>query len=126
MCERLREEGMVDEGIEELVLAREGMTATSYGNNVAMPHPLEPAGDRTIIAVALLDKPVVWDERGTAVQAVFLISYARQAGRALDGLFSSLADLFMDEGAIAYLVHNQTWASLEYVAGSIGLQNALD
>ena len=116
LCEQIRRVRMVDARLEELVRERERVTATSFGNNVAMPHPLEPVSDETFIAVALLDKPVVWDERGTTVQAVFLISFARNAGRELDRLFSILAEFFMDEAAVTRLVKDQSWDCLVQLA----------
>lgn len=119
LCERACATRTVDQRLGELVQAREELAATSFGNNVAMPHPLEPVSDETFIAVALLQTPVTWNEQGTKVQAVFLISFARDAGHELDDLFSKLADLFIDEQAIARLVAEQTWSCLMRLIGAL-------
>ncbi len=121
LCARVKEAHPVDDRLEELVWAREEVAPTSFGNSVAMPHPLEPACDRTLIAVSLLDAPLAWDERGTTVRAIFLICYERAAGRSLDALFSALAELFMDERAIRELVREQSFECLERLAGAISL-----
>lgn len=105
---------------EELVRAREETGPTSFGNNIAMPHPLQSFSDRTCICVGLLERPVVWDDRGTMVQAIFLISFAKK-GAALGGLFDRLADLFMDAAAIEDLVTHRDWETLERLAGEYGL-----
>lgn len=121
LCDRICEQHQVDKGFYDLVLSREKAAATSFGNNVAMPHPLEPVSDDTIIAVALLNHPVKWDDSGTEVCAVFLICYARSGGRELDELFGALAELFMDEAAIASLVNEQTWHCLKQLIALPGV-----
>ena len=98
--------------LKKLVHAREQASVTSFGNSVAMPHPIAPVSDETFVTVGLLDKPVVWDQAGTTVQAVFLISFAREGGQELDDFFDLLGDLFMSEEAIGRLVHEQTWETL--------------
>lgn len=100
------------EELEPLVFEREEAAASSFGNMVAMPHPLEPVSDDTVVAVALLDQPVVWDETGTCVQAVFLICFSRAGGPDFDAFLSALADVFIDEGAISRLVEHQDWLTL--------------
>ena len=96
----------------ELVWKREGTVATAFGNNVAMPHPLEPASAETFVAVALLDEPVVWDEFGRSVQAVFLSSFAPDGGQNLRLLYGALANLLVSQKAIAALLQNQDWSTL--------------
>ena len=58
---------------EELVREREKLSSTYFGNQVAMPHPLYPITAQTFIAVAVLDKPIVWDT-GQKVRIVMLVS----------------------------------------------------
>ena len=113
LCARAVKARGINARLEKLVQARERASVTSFGNNVAMPHPIAPVSDETFVTVGLLDHPVVWDEAGTPVQAVFLISFAKDGGRELDDFFDLLGDLFMDEGAIARLTREQTWEVLE-------------
>ena len=107
------------------VLAREEAAATSFGNLVAMPHPLEAVDGRTRVAVGVLDRAIAWGgaggvpgvagvsgSSGARVQAVFLISYARSGGRELDALFDRLADLFLDADAMRHLVEDPRWETL--------------
>lgn len=109
LAARMEERMPLDEGFVASVLAREEAAATSFGNLVAMPHPLNAASDTTCVCVGLLDEPVLWGTGDLPVQAVFLISYARSGGRELDDFFSALADVFMDVQAIERLVKNQAW-----------------
>lgn len=111
LCERMARRVPVDEGFLGSVLAREEAAATSFGNGVAMPHPLRAMSDATHVCVGLLDKPVAWGDMHQ-VQAVFLFSYARSGGRALDDFFSTCADIFMDADAMRRLIQDQSWETL--------------
>lgn len=105
----------VDPAIRSLVTQREQMASTAYGNQVAMPHPLMAATDRTVVAVMLLDEPIDW---GTMrVRVVFLICVARRAGPTLDGFYGRLTDLAIDKQAIEDLLERQTYEELLRVFG---------
>lgn len=54
------------------VLEREHYETTEYDNRVATPHPLDNQNVPTFIAVARLNKPILW--RNKQVQLVFLFS----------------------------------------------------
>lgn len=122
LCDAASARG-VDASFTELVFKREEAAATSFGNNVAMPHPLEVASAQTFVTVGLLDHPVAWDGAGCPVSAVFLIAFSRGRGRdadrELDTFFGILADLFLDEDAIGRLVREQTWDTLIDVLGKV-------
>lgn len=93
----------------ELVHERERIVATSFGNNVAIPHPLEPVGEETFVSVAFLDEPVVWDEFGNTVQAVFLSSFTDHDGLEVQKLYGSLSNLLVSRRAIERLVSERRW-----------------
>lgn len=122
LCDAASARG-VDASFKELVFKREEVAATSFGNGVAMPHPLEVASAQTFVTVCLLDRPVAWDGTQCPVSAVFLIAFSRGRGRdadrELDNFFGILADLFLDEDAIQRLVREQTWDTLIDVLGTV-------
>ena len=122
LCDAASARG-VDASFTELVFKREEAAATSFGNSVAMPHPLEVASAQTFVTVGLLDRPVAWDGAQCPVSAVFLIAFSRGRGRdadrELDNFFGILADLFLDEEAIQRLVREQTWDTLIDVLGTV-------
>ena len=70
LCESLYYKGYVDQQYEGLVLAREQIAPTAYGSMFAIPHAVKKAGFATRIAVALLDKPIDWNQQ--KVRLVFL------------------------------------------------------
>lgn len=112
LLDRAAESHEVSPRFRELVWKREGTVATSFGNNVAMPHPLEPASAETFVCVGLLDKPVVWDELGRTVQIVFLSAFSPDAGLEQQALYSRLADMLVSRRAMRALVDDQSWDTL--------------
>lgn len=90
MCRRMVERAPVDDTLRELVERRETCVPTTFGNGVAIPHPLEPVCDRTVISVAILDDPVDW--MGEPVSVVMLIAISREDGSAMSRLMAAIAD----------------------------------
>ena len=124
LCAEVSARRAVSPRFEELVWERERRAATSFGNLVAMPHPLEAASEQIVICVGLLDESVVWDEYGHEVRAVFLIAVPQEADERTGALFSALADLFVSGDGMTRLVGAQDWGTLielvgEAVCGSL-------
>ena len=109
LCERVGEIHETSGDLIDLVLRREEAVSTSFGNNVAMPHPLEAVSDENFVAVCVLDEPVVWDEYGRTVQLVFLISVT---GNASIDFYGSMAELLMSKKAVEELICDQRWETL--------------
>lgn len=76
LCESLYYKGYVDQQYEGLVLAREQIAPTAYGSMFAIPHAVKKAGFATRIAVALLDKPIDWNQQ--KVRLVFLFCLTKE------------------------------------------------
>ncbi len=110
LCDRIREVHDVPENFEKLVLKREKLAQTSFGNQVAMPHPARAVSEHTFVAVALLRKAIEWN--GQAVRAVFLVSVSKAKDKKLDSFYRSMAALFTSKESIQELVGNQSWQTL--------------
>ena len=94
LCESLYYKGYVDQQYEGLVLAREQIAPTAYGSMFAIPHAVKKAGFATRIAVALLDKPIDWNQQ--KVRLVFLFCLTKERNEEFDFLFEKLVGL-LDE-----------------------------
>lgn len=94
LCESLYYKGYVDQQYEGLVLAREQIAPTAYGSMFAIPHAVKIAGFATRIAVALLDKPIDWNQQ--KVRLVFLFCLTKERNEEFDLLFEKLVGL-LDE-----------------------------
>lgn len=93
-----------------LVWERENSMSTEFGNQVAIPHPIEPVGTKTLVAVALLDEPITWDAQ--SVRVVLLISVARENHGDINGLYERISRLLVSKEAIDALLEDQTYSHL--------------
>lgn len=110
LCRRVRERTGVSDDLEKLVWEREEAGPTAFGNQVAMPHPMQPVSDRTFAAVGLLDEPVQWS--GHEVRAVFLLIISRDDHDGVEAFYEAMAALFIDSAAIRRLLDSQTFDTL--------------
>ncbi len=106
---KVQESRKVASNFRELVFARERCMATAFGNNIAMPHPLEAASDETFVCVGLLDRPIAWGDEGEKVQAVFLTGFSCDENGAARSFMDCFTDLLVDSNAVERLLSAQRW-----------------
>lgn len=112
LCERALASGLVDEGFTGLVWQREAIVATTLGDCIAVPHPVRACSDETYVWTGIAEQPIVWNEEGLQVQAVFLVSYERDALGQIETLVDTLAEFSTGGNSMACLVKEQTWDCL--------------
>lgn len=117
LCALVERHENLDGGFRQSVLCREEAARTAFGNLVAIPHPLEAMGARTVVAVGLLDRPIDWD--GSPVRAVLLVSPARDGGVGQHEFDLALAELLSDHDLIDQIVSDQRYETLERVLGVV-------
>ena len=76
-------------GFYESILRREASASTEFGNLIAIPHPDQAFSHTTFVSVAVLKKPILWNER--MVQLVFMLSYGDNENDNLDVFFAKSA-----------------------------------
>lgn len=111
LCGQMRDIRDADDRIDELVARREHAAVTSFGNRVAMPHPVDPVVSESVVAVALLDRPLDWGN-GKEVQAIFLICVSRYKDRGLQLLYRALARIMGSSEAMDALIDQQRFDTL--------------
>ena len=70
------EQGQVDDGFLERLRSREQIGSTVFDHAVAMPHTIQYAGDRLVLAVGACPKPIRHEDR--EIQAVFQLGLPEQ------------------------------------------------
>lgn len=70
LCKKAMQYNELPENFTELVLQREKLGSTDYGNLVAVPHPLKAVTKTSFVYTAILDRPILWWKHD--VQVVFL------------------------------------------------------
>ncbi len=109
LCDRVCEARQIHGDLRALVDQREALAETAFGNQVAMPHPIEPCADETFVACALLDEPIEWNSQ--EVRAVFLVCISQEEEE-LDDFYGHFTSLLTSPAAIQELVDNQRWQTL--------------
>lgn len=71
MAGTLLEQGQVDEGFLERLRGREQIGSTVFDHSVAMPHAVQYAGDRLVLAVGVCPEPIRHEAR--EIRTVFML-----------------------------------------------------
>lgn len=117
ICSQIVKQGYSQDDLFDLVMDRETLGKTTFGNYVAMPHPTKSSSLKTYISVSILEKPIDWD--GTSVQIIFLISIAKSSSERLDDFYKGLIKLFTNRKQIQKLILNQDYLTLQDIVKSI-------
>ncbi|MEY8258502.1 BglG family transcription antiterminator [Erysipelotrichaceae bacterium 66-17] len=92
LCSALEEQDIVGPEYYPSVLQRESLAKTNMNSFFAIPHPMAPCSEKTKVAVAILDEPVVWNEEEETVQIIFMLSIRSGQQRDIEYLY----DLFIE------------------------------
>lgn len=99
----LVKQGRTEEGIIASIMEREKAASTSYGNLVAIPHPLVPKSDQTFWTLATLEKPIDWG--GSMVQFVCLLHVADENQEKLEPMYKNLIKFVDNREIINQLIN---------------------
>ncbi|SDM31072.1 BglG family transcription antiterminator [Sediminibacillus halophilus] len=102
MGRKLAVDGKVGDGYIDSVLERESYAPTSFGNLVAIPHPLEPMGDQTFWSIMTLKKPIEWSDK--LVQVIFLLNIDKEKKQEVKPMFQALVKLVDNEKLLLQLL----------------------
>lgn len=72
LAQELLKKEYVESEFLESVLERENISSTAFESGIAIPHPISNCCNKTIISVAILKKPIIW--QGQKVRCVLLLS----------------------------------------------------
>lgn len=110
LCALIAAKRTVPDNFLQLVLKREDLAQTSFGNQVAMPHSVRAVTDDTFVCIGVLKNPVEWN--GQAVRVVFLVSVSKSKDKKLDRFYRSMAKLLTSKEAIQELIDSQRWSTV--------------
>nr|WP_286163339.1 PTS sugar transporter subunit IIA [Olsenella sp. SW781] len=117
MCERIQSVIEEPEDYEQLVWERESVAPSAFGGRVAMPHPIRPVGEKTIVCVGVLDQDVTWGEH--QVRVVFLVTISATNRKEVQGFYEDMVKLITDKGALERLMAEQSWDAMSQIIASI-------
>ena len=101
MVDALAAQGQVDEGFWDRLQARERMGTMVFDHSVAIPHTVQYAGGRLVLAVGTFPQPVRYQDRD--VRVIFLLGLPEQVSSE-DGLlirvYEEIISLTRDDGLL--------------------------
>lgn len=110
ICEFAKWKKNLPDDFYELVIKREEMGQTDFGNLVAIPHPYKVVeGDKFVVA-AILEKPVWWGHND--VQVVFLISLSQEDDQDIEQFYSMITHYLSDLDLVLETVNNPSFSNL--------------
>ncbi|SFB12769.1 lichenan operon transcriptional antiterminator [Lentibacillus halodurans] len=115
--ESLIKDGKADNDYIDAVLERERYAPTSFGNLVAIPHPLEPKTDSTFWSIVTLKKPIEWGEK--LVQLIFLLNVNKARKDDLKPMFDSLVKLIDNRFTVYQLLKCKTYEQFKNIIKNV-------
>lgn len=94
----------------DLVLKREFLGQTDFGNLVAIPHPYNIVKGQMFVMVAILDEPIWWGHN--EVQVVFLISLDEQNNRDIQEFYRMITNYVSNYDMVINTIETPTFENL--------------
>lgn len=127
MCNEIQKVINIPSIFFQLVIERENMAPTEFGNGIAMPHPIMPVTDVTFVAIGILNKPIRWNKQ--QVKFIFLISTKKDSKESL-GLFNeSISGLVLNKKAMLRLEKEPNISTIKEIIKEIAIkekENTID
>ncbi|WP_213818669.1 BglG family transcription antiterminator [Garciella nitratireducens] len=110
ICEELKQDGKVDNTYVKSVFKREKYSPTSFGNMVAIPHPIEPQTKETFWCVVTLKKPIQWGNK--SVQLVVLLNISKEKKQGLHPMHELLIRLLDNKEMVNHILKCKNYQQL--------------
>lgn len=120
MCNEVHKVMDIPQDFYQLVIKREEMASTEFGNNIALPHPIKAITNTTFVAIAMLKKPIKWDKQ--QVKFVFLISTKKDSKQSLSLFNQSVSALVFNKKAMLKLEKEPTINTLKEIIKEMAMQ----
>jgi len=104
LTDSMLERQYIDVNIKKSIFERERCSSTEVGNLVAIPHALENPNEDAVIAVAVLDKPILWDKQ--KVQVIFLLSIPKHKAHVWEPVFERLYEYVLSGYGVNELIRS--------------------
>lgn len=113
MCQKITQTIPIGDDFVQLVIEREKLAATEFGNGIAFPHPIHHYGIKTFVSVAILAKPIKWDKQ--CVRYIFMLNIRHDEHDSLQLLHESLVNLMSDNQKLKQLDNDPTFDTLTHL-----------
>jgi len=112
MCDLARKFETLPDDYYELVMRREEMGQTDFGNLVAIPHAYKVIGKKKFVVASILEKPIWWGNN--EVQVVFLISLTGEDDEDVQQLYKLIMNYLSNIDLVKSTIKNPSFENLIY------------
>lgn len=117
LTNQLKKKALVGDDFYSAVLEREALSPTSFGNFVAIPHPITPKTDSTFWAICTLQKPIDWG--GRRVQFVCLLCVEKDSKSDFKKMYELLIKVIDSEKMVQQLIRCKNYHEFIQIFKSI-------
>ena len=107
LCSELYKQGSVPNEYEKLVLEREALSPTSFGNLVAVPHPITPVTEKTFWTICTLKHPILWNDN-QMVQFICLLNIEATPKGDLESMYEKLIEIVENKTIVQKIIKGQS------------------
>lgn len=107
LCDELYKQKLVPKDYVNLVLERESMAPTCFGNLVAVPHPITPVTDETFWTICTLKHPIRWHEQ-QMVQFICLLNIKKGSQTDLDRMYQKIISIIENKSIVQKVIKSKT------------------
>lgn len=108
LCDKMKEMGIVDESFTDSVLEREELGKTNMNDVFALAHPMKLCANETKVAVAVLEKPVMWND-GETVQIVFILAIKQGVQKDIEHLYDMFINIVNDSKLQHQIINSKNY-----------------
>ena len=107
----------------DYIWSREEIASTFFGDFIAIPHPLAPITDESLVSIGILEKPIVWDSTHS-VQLIMLISIEKNNPKAFQ-FWHYMSDIVRNHETVRELLKCKNYDSfIDTIKGSLTIIEA--
>lgn len=117
--EKLQEYGVVDDSFTQSVLEREAISSTCFFDLFAIPHALEMNSARTLMAILLSKRGIVWDS--SVIHVVLMIAVSKDDRQEFVELYNRIVKSLCNGAQIAKVIQSD---DVEEFMDSLSLMTA--
>ncbi|MDF1509405.1 BglG family transcription antiterminator [Robertmurraya sp. DFI.2.37] len=111
LCQQLYVQGLVSSDYVNLVLEREALAPTCFGELVAIPHPMTPVTKETFWTICTLKRPIKW-HKGQMVQFVCLLNIRKGGRNDLDQMYQKLIAIIDNRTMLQRLIASKSFEEM--------------
>lgn len=108
LYDKLKKKGIVEEEFLNSVLEREELGNTNMNDVFALAHPMKLCARETKVAVAILDRPILWGKEET-VKIVFLLAIKQGVQKDIEHLYDCFIKIINDSKLQQKIIYSKDY-----------------